>query len=138
MRRAQLATAAVSGFLLALGLAFGQLTRPEVIIGWVDFSGDWNPQMLIFFVAAAVVYHGFLRLAEWRERAAGGPTLCLPKNRRVDAPLLIGSTIFGVGWAVAGACPGPALASLGAGAPWAVVFVAAMALGMRLRASADH
>lgn len=131
MKRGHLLVAALSGFLLALALAFGRLTRPEIIIGWVDLRA-WNPHMLVFFAPAALVYHAFMRLAAWRQRRFGGVALCLPKTRAIDARLLVGSAIFGVGWAIAGACPGPALTSLGAGAGWAAVFVGAMLLGLAL------
>jgi uncharacterized membrane protein YedE/YeeE len=64
------------------------------------------------------------------QRRAGGPEVCAPTSRRIDARLLIGSSIFGIGWSIGGACPGPALTTLGAGASWAAVFVGAMALGL--------
>ena len=132
MTRDHLAVAALSGFLLAVALASGQLTRPEVIIGWVDVAA-WNPRLLVFFAGAAAVYHLFSRVHAWRQRQLGPAQACPPVNlQRIDARLLIGSTIFGVGWAIAGACPGPALTSLGAGAPWAAGFVAAMLAGMAL------
>lgn len=127
--------AALAGFLIALALAFGQLTRPEVVIGWVDFFGAWNPRMLVFISTATLVYQGFFRLHAWRQRRAGGGEVCAPERRPIDARLLIGASIFGVGWAIAGVCPGPAFASLGTGAPWALVFVAAMALGLALPSS---
>jgi uncharacterized protein len=131
LTRDRLPIAALSGFMLAVALAFGQLTRPEIIIGWVDVRA-WNPHMLVFFVAAAAVYHLFARVHSRRQRRAGVGEVCAPINRRIDARLLIGSSIFGIGWAIGGACPGPALTTLGAGAPWAAVFVGAMALGLRL------
>ncbi len=133
MKAAYFASAALSGVLLALALAFGQLTRPEVIVGWVDWFGRWNPTIFYFFAPATLVYALFVRVASWRYRRFGGPELCLPAKRKIDARLIIGSSIFGIGWGIGGACPGPALTSLGAGAPWAVVFVVAMALGLGLR-----
>jgi uncharacterized membrane protein YedE/YeeE len=130
MTRDHLPIAALSGFLLAIALSFGQLTRPEIITGWVDVRA-WNPHMLVFFAAAAAVYHLFARVHTWRQRRAGVPEVCAPvPNLRIDARLLVGSSIFGIGWAIGGACPGPALTTLGAGAPWAAVFVGAMALGL--------
>jgi uncharacterized protein len=132
MTRDHLPVAAVSGFMIAIALAVGQLTRPDVIIGWVDFFGSWNPRMLVFFAAATLVYHALTRVHSWRLRRVGAPAFCPPANRRIDAQLLIGSSVFGIGWAIGGICPGPALTSLGAGAPWAAVFVAAMALGLAL------
>jgi uncharacterized membrane protein YedE/YeeE len=134
MKHARLFIPALSGFLLAVALGLGGLTRPDVIIGWVDVFGSWNPQLFVFFVAAVVVYYALVRMNAWQRRRAGAPELCLPTNRRIDARLLIGSSIFGIGWAIGGACPGPALTTLGAGASWAVVFVAAMVLGLTLGA----
>jgi hypothetical protein len=134
MKFNHLFVAALSGCLLAVALALGQLTRPEVIIGWVDLFGSWDPRMFVFFLAAALVYNAISRYAIRRQQRGVGPKLHLPTNNRIDARLLIGSAIFGMGWAIGGACPGPALTSLGAGAPWAVVFVAAMAVGLRLGA----
>ncbi len=125
--------AALSGFLLALALAFGGLTRPEVIIGWVDWFGDWNPRLLAFFAPATLVFALSVRIALWRYRRFGGPEVCIPPKRKIDARLLVGASIFGIGWGIGGACPGPALTSLGAGAPWAIAFVLAMALGLGLR-----
>jgi uncharacterized protein len=138
MNKAQLPIAAVSGFLLALALAFGQLTRPEVIIGWVDWFGAWNPHLFAFFVPSALVYSLSVRLARWRHQRFGGPELCLPTKGNVDARLLVGSSIFGIGWGIGGACPGPALTSLGAGAPWAVIFVLSMLLGLIVPWPAIH
>ncbi|MFZ5890254.1 MAG: DUF6691 family protein [Myxococcota bacterium] len=132
MKVAHLIVALISGFLLALALAFGDLTRPEVIIGWVDWFGSWDPHMLVFFAPAALVYSLCVRLSVWRQKRFGGPTLCLPTTRKIDARLVIGSSIFGIGWGIGGACPGPALTSLGAGAPWALIFVLAMGLGLSL------
>jgi uncharacterized membrane protein YedE/YeeE len=131
MIKDNLFVALLSGFLLALALAFGRLTRPEIIIGWVDVRA-WNPHMLVFFLAAAAVYHLFTRVHRWRQRRAGQPEVCGPAKGRIDARLLIGSSVFGIGWAIGGACPGPAITTLGAGAWWAAVFVAAMAAGMLL------
>jgi uncharacterized protein len=137
MKKDHLPIAALAGFVIAMALAFGQLTRPEVVIGWVDFFGAWNPRMLVFLVAATVVYQAFTRVQARRQGRAGGPAVCAPVNRRIDARLLIGASIFGIGWAIAGVCPGPALASLGTGAPWAAVFVVAMGVGLAL-ASLDE
>ena len=134
MKHARLFIPALSGFVLAVALGLGELTRPDVIIGWVDVFGSWNPQLFVFFVAAVVVYYTLVRTTAWQRRRAGAAELCLPANRGIDARLLIGSSIFGIGWAIGGACPGPALTTLGAGASWAVVFVAAMVLGLSLGA----
>jgi uncharacterized membrane protein YedE/YeeE len=126
------AVVALCGALMAIGLALGHLTRPEVIIGWVDLFGHWDPTMLIFFVAGVAAYHLMLRWARARARRGEGPALCLPTKRTIDAPLIVGAGIFGVGWGLGGVCPGPGLTSFGAGASWAVPFVVAMIVGLAL------
>jgi uncharacterized membrane protein YedE/YeeE len=120
------------GVLLALALGFGRLTRPEVILGWVDVLGAWDATLFWFMLGASGV---FAPCHAWVRRR-GAPllacTLALPVHKHVDRPLLIGSALFGVGWALGGVCPGPALTALGGGVPWVVLFVAAMALGLWL------
>jgi uncharacterized membrane protein YedE/YeeE len=130
MNRRMYLVAVLSGAFMAVGLALGGLTRPEVIIGWMDFFGRWNPTLLIFLAGAVGAYHLMFRWARARENAGQGPTLCVPGSRAIDARLLVGASIFGVGWGLAGVCPGPALTSLGAGTGWAVPFIGAMIMGL--------
>jgi len=122
--------AAGVGVVLAVALGLGRLTRPEVILGWVDVLGDWDPTLAWFMSGAAPVY----ALAHRWVLARGGPVLGrelpLPTAAAVDAKLVLGSALFGAGWALGGVCPGPAFTSLGAGATWAVPFVLAMMLGL--------
>lgn len=126
------AVVALSGLGLGLALVLGRLTVPTVIVGWVDWFGAWDPTLVVFFAGAVSVYHGAYRWAVLRERRGATPALCLPTGRGIDVRLLAGAAVFGVGWAIGGTCPGPALSSLGAGAPWALVFVAAMLGGLWL------
>jgi len=123
---------ALSGLGLGVALVLGRLTEPRVIVGWIDWFGAWDPTLIVFFVGAVLVYHGAYRWALARERRGATPALCFPTRQRVDARLLGGAAVFGVGWALGGTCPGPALSALGAGAPWALVFVAAMLGGLLL------
>lgn len=122
--------AGLCGGLMAIALALGRLTRPDAIIGWVDVLGAWDPTMMVFFACGVPTYHLMLRWAKARADAQRGPSLCLPSARAIDAKLIVGASIFGVGWGLGGACPGPAFTSLGAGAIWAIPFVAAMMLGL--------
>jgi uncharacterized membrane protein YedE/YeeE len=117
---------------MAFALALAGLTRPQVIIGWVDFFGRWDPTMLIFFVFGVLAYHLLFRWARRRETEGRGPALALPAARAIDGRLLIGATVFGVGWGLGGVCPGPGLTSLGAGVPWAVVYTGALAAGLSI------
>jgi uncharacterized membrane protein YedE/YeeE len=120
------------GFVLAVALGTAGLTRPDVIVGWVDFFGAWDPTLLFFMAGAVPSYSLLYRLARRRTSALLGGELCIPSARRIDARLVAGSTTFGVGWALGGVCPGPALASAGAGMAWTVYFVPFMLLGLSL------
>ena len=131
------AVSACTGFVLAVALGAGRLTRPEVIRGWVDVFGDWDPTLFWFMAGASPVY----ALAHRWLLARGAPLLAceisLPASADIDRKLLLGAALFGVGWAIGGVCPGPAFTSLGAGAPWAALFVIAMMFGLWLGAPAQ-
>lgn len=126
-----MAVPAAAGFIMGIALPVAGVTRPEVITGWLDLAGAWNPTLFFFFLPATLVFHGVFRWARARE-GAGGPKLKAPATTRVDARLIGGAALFGVGWALLGSCPGPALATLGNGEPWAALFVIAMLAGLYL------
>jgi uncharacterized protein len=132
MRARFIVAAAIAGLFMGVALPIAGVTRPEVIIGWLDVFGSWDPTLLVFFASSARTFHGAWRWARARERSQSGPELRLPASRSIDGRLAGGSAIFGVGWAIAGLCPGPAFATLGAGAPWAAIFVASMLVGLYL------
>lgn len=122
------------GFVLALALGMGRLTRPEVILGWVDVFGRWDPSLLWFMAGATPLYALAHRWVIARGAPVLGCELSVPAANGVDRKLLLGAALFGAGWAIGGVCPGPALTSLGAGAAWALPFVAAMSFGLWLGA----
>ena len=119
-----------SGLLFAVGLCVSGMTQPSKVLGFLDFTGRWDASLACVMAGAMGVY--FLA-ARW-SRTARSPLLAssfrLPARREVDAPLVLGSVIFGVGWGLAGYCPGPAVASVGALAPSTMTFVGAMLVGM--------
>jgi uncharacterized protein len=118
-----------AGGLFGVGLVVSGMTEPRNVIGFLDFFGHWEPRLIAVMGGAVTVYAGLLALIV---RTAGARTARLlpARNNRVDRSLLLGSAIFGVGWGLSGYCPGPAIASLGAGARGAFVFVAAMIAGI--------
>ena len=124
-------TPAIAGFVIAFALVMGRLTRPDVILHWLDITGEWDVTMFVFSCSASMVYAVAFRWGRARARSGTGPAV--PDLRgAVDARLVIGASVFGVGWAIAGVCPGPVLVSVGAGAPWAFTFLVAMTVGLRL------
>jgi uncharacterized membrane protein YedE/YeeE len=135
--RAQGAVALVSGVLFGAGLALAGMTRPEKVIGFLSFSRAWDPS-LIFVMASAIVVHATAwRLIKGRASPLLGGRFMVPTRRDLDARLLVGAAIFGVGWGLGGFCPGPGIASLVTSAPSVMLFVVAMLAGSYAAARAE-
>jgi uncharacterized membrane protein YedE/YeeE len=125
--------AALAGVLFALGLALSGMTQPKAVIGFLDFFGRWNPSLAFVMVGAIGVYALGRRLVLQRPAPLYDTTFHPPIPAPIFAPRLIGgSALFGIGWGLAGYCPGPSLVALGTGAPAAIVFVSAMVGGTLL------
>jgi uncharacterized membrane protein YedE/YeeE len=122
----------VSGLLFAIGLVISGMTMPGNIVGFLDFFGHWKPALALVMVGAVGVYAGLYPLVLRRRIPFFAPAFDLPDVMKVDSRLIVGAATFGVGWGIAGFCPGPALTTLGTGAAEAVIFVAAMATGVIL------
>lgn len=122
----------VAGFVFACGLGLSGMTRPGKVIGFLDLAGAWDPS-LACVMAGAVATHALLaRVILRRPSPLFALRFALPTRSDVDARLVIGSAIFGIGWGLGGFCPGPAIVSLLGGRPEPVVFVIAMLAGMAL------
>ena len=120
----------IAGLAFGIGLVVSQMASPAKVLGFLDLAGRWDPSLALVMVAAiAVAVVGFA-LAGRRPTTLLGTPLQLPTTRVIDARLIGGALLFGVGWGLAGFCPGPALVALGAGQVKALVFVAAMLAGM--------
>lgn len=126
----QVVMALVSGLLFGLGLILSGMTDPSKVIGFLDLAGNWDPSLA--FVMAGAILMGFVafRLAANRPKALLGDVMRLPTATRIDRRLVLGGLTFGVGWGLAGYCPGPALASLAIGGFKPLLFVLAMLGGM--------
>lgn len=118
-----------AGILFGAGLAISQMTNPYKVLNFLDVSGSWDPS-LIFVLGGAVVVTGLsFRLVLRRKAPLFDSRFYLPTRSELDRPLLLGAAIFGIGWGLAGFCPGPALASLASASGQAVLFVVAMIAG---------
>jgi hypothetical protein len=126
------------GLLFGLGLIVSGMTDPSKIIGFLDIAGAWDPSLAFVMGGAVLVGLVAFRVARRRTKAFLGGAMHLPSARQIDRPLILGGTAFGVGWGLAGYCPGPAVVALGAGQDKAVVFVIAMIAGMALYEAADR
>jgi len=125
-----LALGLLLGLLFGVGLALSGMTDPAVVLGFLDLLGPWNPALAFVMGAALVVTFVLFRLARRQDRPLAAPRFAWPASTAIDARLLGGAALFGLGWGLAGYCPGPALASLTAGHAGTLVFVAAMLAGI--------
>lgn len=118
------------GLIFGIGLIIAGMTDPSKIIGFLNLAGPWDPSLALVMGGAVAV--GFLAFAfaRRRTRAFLGGAMNLPTVRRIDRRLVLGSVVFGIGWGLAGYCPGPAVVSVGMGQDKAIVFVLAMLAGM--------
>jgi uncharacterized membrane protein YedE/YeeE len=120
------------GLLFGLGLIVSGMTDPAKVIGFLDLTGDWDPSLA--FVMGGAISVGIFAFAIAKRRAKDffGEAIRWPSSTSIDPRLIGGALLFGAGWGLAGFCPGPALVSMAAGVPKALVFVGAMLAGMFL------
>ena len=123
----------ILGLLFGLGLLISGMTDPSKVLGFLDLAGTWDPSLV--FVMGGGVMVGVLGFAWAKKRSTSlsGQALQWPDLVHIDRPLVVGSLMFGVGWGLAGFCPGPALVSMAAGHDKALVFVLTMVAGMVLQ-----
>ena len=130
----RLAVALFSGALFGLGLAVSGMANPAKVIGFLDLAGDWDPTLALVMGGAILVVGPAFGLIFRRRRPVLAENFDLPAKKEVDARLLGGSALFGVGWGLSGFCPGPAVVALvpalAAGIVPVFAFVAAMIAGM--------
>lgn len=121
-----------SGLIFGLGLIVSGMGNPAKVLAFLDLAGNWDPSLI--FVMGGGIALGVVAFRFGARRTASllGQPMQLPTARQIDPRLVVGSAIFGVGWGLAGICPGPALVLLGAGALKGLVFVLALLAGMAL------
>jgi uncharacterized membrane protein YedE/YeeE len=120
----------LAGLVFGFGLIVSGMANPAKVLGFLDLAGAWDPSLA--FVMAGAIAVGAVAFAVARRRTVSllGAEMRLPSSRHIDRRLVVGSVLFGMGWGIAGFCPGPALVALGMGEAKALVFVAAMLAGM--------
>ena len=126
-------SALLAGLVFGIGLIVSGMSDPSKVLGFLDLAGRWDPSLALVMAAAVTVALPAFGWAGRRTRSIlGEPMQLPPAGGAVDRRLLLGAALFGVGWGVAGLCPGPALVVLGMAEPKAVVFVLGLLLGMAL------
>ena len=120
----------LSGLVFGLGLILSGMTNPSNVIDFLDLAGAWNPSLAFVMLGAIpVAWIGF-HFTEKRQQTFFNTDLEMPSTQGINTKLILGSILFGAGWAIGGFCPGPALVALGTGSPKALAFVFAMLAGM--------
>ena len=125
----------ISGLIFGLGLIISGMTNPDKVIRFLDIAGMWDPSLMFVMIGGiAVAFVGF-KFVQNKSQSVFDDPIHLPGTTHISKELVIGSLLFGAGWALAGFCPGPALVALGAGYKEAFIFVIAMIVGMYIH---DH
>lgn len=122
----------IAGLIFGIGLIISGMTNPKKVIGFMDLAGAWDPSLAFVMVGGITIAIISFLLARRRTLSLIGLPMRIPTQRHIDRRLIIGSLIFGIGWGLAGICPGPSLVLLGSGVPQGIVFVIAMIIGMGL------
>lgn len=126
----QIFTALLAGLLFGIGLIVSNMANPAKVLGFLDLAGAWDPSLGLVMAGAVGVAAVAFALARSRAVSFIGAEMRLPTASRIDRRLVLGSIVFGIGWGIAGFCPGPGLVALGMGEVKALIFVAAMLAGM--------
>lgn len=138
MKHIRGAVAFGAGLVFAIGLGVSGMTRPSKVLGFLDVAGSWDPSLAMVMASALAIHILAYRWTRARKAPLFDDRFHLPTRKTIDAPLVCGAILFGVGWGVSGYCPGPALASAATLSRDAVVFTAAMLVGMGLHALVDR
>jgi len=120
----------VCGLVFGAGLLISGMNQPEKVLGFLDIFGAWDATLAFVMAGAVAVASIGFALARRRAAPLFAAKFSWPERRDIDAPLIAGATIFGVGWGLVGICPGPALVNLAGLSLPIVVFVTAMVIGM--------
>ncbi len=118
------------GLIFGAGLLISGLANPEKVLGFLDLSQAWDPSLAFVMIGAIAVGIIGFALVKGRKTAFCGVPILLPDNNTVDRTLVVGAILFGLGWGLAGICPGPSLILLGAGIGKGLLFVLSMLAGM--------
>ena len=120
------------GVLFGFGLIISGMSNPKKVLGFLDLAGMWDPSLIFVMFGAILVGLAGFYLVKRRSEAFFGGAFHVPTRRDISKALVVGSFIFGVGWGIAGICPGPAIVVLGTGHLKAFIFLIAMLVGMQI------
>ena len=123
----------VSGIIFGIGLVISGMTNPEKVIGFLSITHNWDAS-LIFVMGGGIITAGpFFYLMRNRQTSSLGNQIDLPKKQKLDKKIIIGASLFGVGWGLVGLCPGPAIAAIATFDPIIIVFLLSLAAGVLVK-----
>ncbi len=125
--------ALAAGLLFGLGLAISQMINPQKVLNFLDVSGRWDPSLVFVMAAGVAVTLIAFRFVLRADAPLFHPQFHLPTRTDIDGSLVGGAALFGIGWGLAGYCPGPAIAALALGRLEPVIFIVALLIGSELR-----
>ncbi|MEZ9701849.1 DUF6691 family protein [Vibrio sp. 10N.261.46.E12] len=132
MKFTTLFIALIAGVLFGIGMNVSGMVDPNNIFSFLDITGSWDPSLAFVMggaLAVFVPFHYFL--IKPRAQSINGSNISTPENNKIDKRLVMGASIFGLGWGIGGICPGPAVASLGGASITIIVFTICMVIGMK-------
>jgi len=130
--RGEIVAALAAGALFGAGLLVSGMANPAKVLGFLDVFGRWDPSLALVMASAVAVGLAGFGLSAKRAQSVLGLPMRMPAKGSIDRRLILGSVVFGIGWGLAGLCPGPALIAITTGSPGAIAFVVSMLAGMAL------
>jgi uncharacterized membrane protein YedE/YeeE len=131
-------SAVLAGALFGVGLVVSGMTKPAKVVGFLDVSGEWDASLAFVMIGAIAVHLVAHRLVTNRPSPLFDTRFHLPTRKDIDARLVAGAALFGLGWALGGFCPGPGLVTAASGALPAIVFVVGMTAGIKIEHAASR
>ena len=122
----------ISGAIFGFGLTLSSMTNPAKVLGFLDLFGQWDPSLIFVMIGAIIISSPFFFLLKSKEKPLFARSFLIPEIKKIDTKLIIGSSLFGIGWGSVGLCPGPAISSLALLNNYSLAFIASMFLGFLL------
>ena len=119
----------LSGFIFGLGLTISSMTNPAKVIGFLDITGNWDPSLMFVMIGAIAISAPIFYLLRNKTKPLFDLKFEIPTIKNLDKQLILGSSLFGIGWGIVGFCPGPAISSLFLLNPLSILFVISMIVG---------
>jgi uncharacterized membrane protein YedE/YeeE len=119
----------ISGIIFGVGLTVSQMIDPAKVLGFLNIFGAWDPSLAFVMIGALIISSPFFHLFKNNNKPVFADSFSYSNNKELNKKLIIGSSLFGAGWGLAGLCPGPAIASLALLNPSSLIFVITMFVG---------